>query len=301
MTIALAVHGGAGSVPEELIPYRKEGLAQALEAGWQLLGKGKDALSAVVAAVEVMESLPQFNAGYGSSLTDEGRVEMDAGVMTGDGLHVGAVAAVSRIAHPIRLAAEVLHSRHILLAGSGAETFATIRGLPLVDPADLISRRRQRLWEARQRGEQGAALTDDAGKTIQVVQDTVGAVALDNAGHLAAATSTGGMSWKSPGRIGDSPIVGAGFYADDALGAVSTTGWGETIARSLLAYQAVSRLEQYTPEESARRALQFLERKTQGWAGLVLISAKGEISVAWNTKTMGYAYRREGEAATVYS
>jgi len=298
MTIVLAVHGGAGSIPEELIALRRDGLEQALAAGWQRLLQGENALAAVVASVEVMESLPQFNAGYGSTLTSSGHVEMDAGVMQGDGLHVGAVAAVSCVAHPIRLAVEVLHSRHILLAGAGAEAFAQSRGMPLIDPDDLISRRRRRMWEAWDHHNIDV-MSDDRSASTQSETDTVGAVALDSEGHLAAATSTGGMSWKMPGRVGDSPLVGAGFYADDALGAVSTTGWGETIARALLGYRAVTGLEQFPAEESARRALQFLNERVQGTAGLILIGRDGSFTAAWNSKMMGYAFRREGEAPVI--
>ncbi len=299
MGMVLAVHGGAGSIPEELVASRRDGLEQALATGWQRLQQGEDALAAVVAAVEVMESLPQFNAGYGSTLTSSGTVEMDAGVMQGKGLHVGAVATISRVAHPIRLAVEVLHSPHILLAGAGAEAFAQSRNMPLIAPDDLISRRRRRMWEAWDHRPVDV-MADDRGKTIQTDKDTVGAIALDSAGHVAAATSTGGMSWKLPGRVGDSPLVGAGFYADDALGAVSTTGWGETIARSLLGYRTVAGLEQFTPEESARRALQFLDESVQGSAGLILIRRDGEFTAAWNSAMMGYAVQREGEAPVIH-
>ena len=281
----LVVHGGAGNIPDVKRPLYREGLEQALAAGWPILEQGGSALDAVLAAVRVMEDLPQFNAGRGSALNREGYVEMDAGVMDGRTLDVGAVAAVSRVANPILLAYEVMvHSPHILLAGPGAESFAQARGIPLVHPDMLITEERRRRLQAWLR-EHG-----------QEVGDTVGAVALDAEGHLAAATSTGGMMGKLPGRVGDSPLVGCGFYADDTLGACSTTGVGETIARALLAYRAVEALAEDTiPQEAAERAIRSLEERIPGGeAGLILLDRRGRVGVAWNTRRMGYGYRTPG-------
>ena len=275
----LVVHGGAGNIPEEKVPLHREGLAQALDAGWAVLEGGGTALDAVLAAVQVMEELPQFNAGRGSALNREGGVEMDAGIMDGPTLDVGAVAAVSRVAHPIRLAYEVMrHSPHILLVAEGAERFAAERGIPLVPPESLITdERRQRLQKLLAEGGMG---------------DTVGAVALDGEGRLAAGTSTGGMMGKWPGRVGDSPLVGAGFYAD-TWGACSTTGIGESIARALLAYRAVSGLMGGTPpQDAAREAIAFLARHIpRGEAGLILLDREGRVAAFWNTRRMSFAYR----------
>lgn len=279
----LVVHGGAGRIRPEGRPKRAEGLKRALDAGWQILQSGGPALEAVVAAVKVLEDDPVFNAGRGSSLTRDGTVEMDAGVMDGRTLAVGAVAAVSRVANPVVLALEVLrHSPHILLVGAGAEAFAAARGLPLVHPETLITEERRRALAARL-AHAGAG-------------DTVGAVALDAHGHLAAATSTGGILAKWPGRVGDSPLVGCGFYAEDGVGACSTTGLGEAIARALLAYRAVSGLNRVaSPQEAAEQALAWMKAHTGGEAGLILLTPDGQVGVAWNTQAMSYAWRLEGE------
>ncbi len=277
----LVVHGGAGRINPQHAQPRAAALARALDAGWAVLTAGGRALDAVVAAVQVLEDDPLFNAGRGSSLTRAGTVEMDAGLMDGHTLAVGAVAAVRRVANPIRLAREVLHhSEHIFLVGPGAEAFAQHRGLPLVDPQTLITEERRRQWQAHQ--------------PTAPTGDTVGAVALDVQGDLAAATSTGGLLAKALGRVGDSPLVGCGFYAENALGACSTTGLGEAIARVLLAFRAVSLLSQVSsPTEAARQALTLLKERTGGEAGLILLSPTGRIGVAWNTRDMSYAWRSQ--------
>ena len=274
----IIVHGGAGRIDPQRAPKRLPGLRRALEAGWTILTAGGSAVNAVIAAVQVLEDDPQFNAGRGSSLTRAGTVEMDAGVMDGSTLTVGAVAAVSRVANPILLAREVLvHSEHIFLVGTGAERFAQERGLPLVDPQTLITEERRQQLARR--------------LAAHTTGDTVGAVALDAQGHLAAATSTGGLMAKSPGRVGDSPLVGCGFYAEDNLGACSTTGLGEAIARALLAYRAVHALAEMPPDEAARRALAFMAQHTGGEAGLILLAPDGRLAAVWNTRDMSYAYR----------
>lgn len=280
----IVVHGGAGKISAERRAQRGDALRRALDAGWRVVTAGGSALDAAVAAVKVLEDDPHFNAGLGSSLTRDGTVEMDAGVMDGRSLEVGAVALISRVANPVVLALEVLrHSPHIFLAGPAAEAFAQERGIPLVDPQTLITEERRRALAARLQAE---------------TADTVGAVALDLEGHLAAATSTGGLLGKWPGRIGDSPLVGCGFYAEDGLGACSTTGKGEAIARSLLAYRAVSLLpEAASPYEAAERALAYLKQHTGGEAGLILLAPDGRVGVAWNTQDMSYAWRDPGEEA----
>ena len=287
MTVpVLVIHGGAGRIPDAEIPGRAKDLARSLAAGWDVLARGGSALDAVVAAVRVMEDSPLFNAGYGATLTRAGTVEMDAGLMDGASLNVGAVAAVRRVANPLLLARHVLeHSPHILLVGEGAEAFAQAQGLPLVDPDALIAPGRQealRRWLAEHAQADGG--------------DTVGAVALDISGHLAAATSTGGILGKMPGRVGDSPLVGCGFYADDALGACSTTGVGESIARALLAYRAVHGLRVDPPQAAAEAALAYMAERIGGRAGLILLSRTGEVAAVWNTARMSYAVRTpEGE------
>ena len=279
--IAIAVHGGAGNKGKRSMEAR-EGVLKALETGWSILQHEGSALDAVEAAVKVLETLPAFNAGLGSVLTTSGKVEMDAGIMDGDGLKVGAVAAVSNIRHPISLARRVMEETpHILLAGEGAMEFAWARGFPYVPNEDLIASHRLQDWIANRGLMEGA--------------DTVGAVALDVGGNLAAATSTGGITGKMPGRIGDSPLPGCGFWADNDYGAVSTTGWGETIARVVLARRVVDWMERgIAPEEAAQRSLDYLSHKVGGWAGLVLVTKEGDLIVKYNSKSMCYAMMKEG-------
>ncbi len=285
----LVVHGGAGRIPGEARPARARGIARALDAGWAVLARGGSAVDAVVAAVAVLEDDPHFNAGRGSSLTRAGTVEMDAGLMEGHGLNVGAVAHVRRVANPIRLAREVLlHSPHILLVGEGAEDFGKARGLSLVPPESLITERaRQALARYLERHEQPA------------VSDTVGAVALDVEGHLAAGTSTGGMLGKVPGRVGDVPLVGCGFYADETLGACSATGIGESIARALLSYRAVEGLGTREPARAAEEALDYMTQRIGGKAGLILLSADGRPAARWNTQHMSWGFRTPDEERVV--
>ncbi len=279
--IAIAVHGGAGNKGKRSSEAR-EGVLKALETGWSILQHGGSALDAVEAAVRVLETLPAFNAGLGSVLTTSGKVEMDAGIMDGDGLRIGAVAAVSNIRHPISLARKVMEETpHILLAGDGAMEFAWAQGFKYVPNEDLIASHRLQDWMNNRGLMEGA--------------DTVGAVALDSKGNLAAATSTGGITGKMPGRVGDSPLPGCGFWADNDFGAVSTTGWGETIARSILAKRVVDRMERgEAPEEAARQALEYLEKKIGGWAGLVLVTKEGELIASYNSKSMCYALMKDG-------
>ncbi len=280
MNPVLMVHGGAGRIREEVRIAHEEGLREALKAGWSILAHGGSAMDAVVEAVRVMEDLPQFNAGRGSSLTRKGTVEMDAGLMDGHTLEVGAVARVSRVQNPIVLAHRVMvASPHIFLVDSGAEAFAQAQGIPLINPEQLITEdRRERLqrWLAEHAHE---------------VSDTVGAVALDARGHMAAATSTGGMMGKLPGRVGDSPLVGCGFYAEDGLGACSATGVGEAIARVLLSYRAVAALATTpSPQEAAQQAISLLAQRTRSQAGIILLSQDGQVAAAWNSPNMSWGY-----------
>lgn len=287
-TPVLIVHGGAGRISEALRGLRAQGLAQALDAGWAVLTNGGSALDAVVAAVRIMEDLPIFNAGRGSALTRAGTVEMDAGIMDGATLGVGAVAAVRRVANPILLARRVLDaSSHIFLVGEGAEAFALEQGIPLVEPETLVTEKQRQ------------ALERHLATVASPVADTVGAVALDTTGHVAAATSTGGILGKMPGRVGDSPLVGCGFYADDALGACSATGTGETIARALLSFRAVSALVRLDPRRAVDEALAYMAERVGGEAGLILLARDGRMGIAWNSPHMSYAFRTVGDEQIV--
>jgi L-asparaginase / beta-aspartyl-peptidase len=251
----------------------------AVAAGWCLLTAGGRALDAVEAAVRSLEDHPRFNAGRGSTLTRDGAVEMDASIMEGDRLACGAVAAVSRVSNPVTLARRVLDDgRHVLLVGDGAHAFAREAGLPECDPATLVTeRQRQRLLE-RTPTPAGAA-------------GTVGAVALDRHGAVAAATSTGGMLGKLPGRVGDSALIGCGTYADSALGGVSCTGEGEAIIRVVLARRSLEYLKEADdPVYAARVAVDLLVEEGRGGGGLILLDWRGRPGFAQSTPLMPVAW-----------
>ena len=264
---AIMVHGGCGPVDASTLDERLAGVRAAAERGWKVLASGGAALDAVEAAVATLEDLPCFNAGRGSVLNAEGNIETDAAIMNGADLAAGAVAAVTGIANPIRLARRLLDAgRHVLLCGPGAEAFARAQGFAFVDPQSLVVEHRRREWAAK--------------------HGTVGAVAADARGSLAAATSTGGISYKLPGRVGDTPLIGCGTYADARV-AVSCTGHGEAIIRNTLARLAAFELErQSDPALAARAALARLAATTGGDAGLILVNAAGQVAFAGNTAHM---------------
>lgn len=267
MTFSIIVHGGAGEVPLDSLDARKQGCHIAAEAGAHILKRGGQALDAVQAAVEVLENNPLFNAGTGSTLNHEGRVETDAAIMDGAILKAGAVAAVSGIRNPIRLARAVMeHSPHILLAGEGAYRFAQQHGIETCDPSELVVPAQRSHWEKE--------------------HGTVGAVALDAEGRLAAATSTGGIFDKLPGRVGDTPLIGCGTYAD-ANAAVSCTGSGEDIMRTTLARHAAYLVEQgLDATAAARQAIVYFAEQTHGDAGIILMSNRGVHGYARNSAHM---------------
>lgn len=297
MALAIAVHGGAGDIPDSLRPEHDQGIRAALEAGKQVLLAGGGALDAVAAAVVVLENLPAFNAGYGSVLNVDGYVEMDAGIMEGATLDIGAVAAITGVSNPILAARTILQTPHILFAKDDAERMARAAGLEFVDPETLIAPRRREQWQQGRREMKVDSGADQAGAAGDGLADTVGAVALDAAGHVAAATSTGGLSFKPTGRIGDSPLPGGGFYADDQAGAASTTGWGESIARVLMARRAVEGLERgLSAQQAAEAAVAHLgARIPDGEGGLILVAADGTVGAAFNSKRMTHAWWTDGD------
>ncbi len=278
MQPAVIVHGGAGAVPEAEFVKRREVLELSREAAWKILTGGGTAVDAVVAAVRVLEDSPLFNAGLGSALNRDGEVEMDAVVMDGRTRAFGGVAAVRDVCNPVLLAREVMNSEHVLLACEGASRFARERGIPPCDPRSLVTERQLERWRNARRRASG----DKAG--------TVGAVARDGAGRLAAATSTGGMVDQRPGRIGDTPLVGAGNYAEDGLGAASGTGWGEYFMRSLATYRAVSALARRLPEEALQEALDAVAA-LGGSGGMILVDAAGNTWWGYNTAALCVAWR----------
>jgi len=288
MPIAIVVHGGAWDIPVELQADHVAGCRAAAEAGWAVLSRGGSALDAVEAAVRVLEDHPVFDAGRGSHLNRDGEVELDAGLMDGRTLMAGAVAAVKRIANPISLARRVLHdSPHIFLVGAGAERFAQEAGLPFCDPADLVIERERRLWEERRR-------TNDEGRTAfgGGAADTVGAVALDAVGDLAAGNSTGGTMFKHPGRVGDTPLIGCGLYADNQLGAAVCTGWGEQIMKTVLAKTAVDQIAlQDDARAAANIAIAYFQKRVGGLGGVIALSPAGQVGLAHSTPCLAHAYR----------
>jgi beta-aspartyl-peptidase (threonine type) len=286
----LLIHGGAGTLPPgEMSPPRevafRAGLAAALEAGRAALRNG-GALDAVVAAVVALEEDTNFNAGRGATLTRSGRVELDASVMEGATGRAGAVAGAARIRNPVRAARLVMErSPHLLFIGPAADAFAGAEGLELMDNAWFVTPHRQAQLRLALAGDT-VALDHDL--PAEVGMGTVGAVALDAAGHLAAATSTGGMTNKLDGRVGDTPIIGAGTWAEDATCAVSCTGKGEAFIRCAAAHQAASlmRYRNFTPQQAAEAIALVAVPAAEGSGGLIVLDAQGRIGMAFGTGGM---------------
>ncbi|EEC00827.1 asparaginase, putative [Ixodes scapularis] len=291
VTPVIVVHGGAGSVSAAIMTDKLKVLRQAVDAGFALLQAGQDtaALDAVEAAVRVMEDHSSCNAGYGSSLTLAGEVEMDALIMEGTQMKAGAVGAVRRVRHPVTLARRIMEKTdHVFLVGHWADDFAAEVGEPLVDNQSLVSSRAvERLEEHKTFLHTVKEYKDEKD------HDTVGAVAVDSRGRVACATSTGGLTGKRPGRVGDSPLVGAGGIADDVLGAVSTTGHGEALMRSCLALRATQLLERgLCPQEAVDGALKFMRERTQGsCGGIILATPAGVVATGCTTEMMPWVCR----------
>jgi beta-aspartyl-peptidase (threonine type) len=286
--VAIAIHGGAGTItPDRMTDEREQAIRAALEqsarAGHEALVAGKPALEAVVSAIRILEESPEFNAGRGAVLTNTGTVEMDASIMDGSNLEAGAVAAVKRIRHPIEAALKVMHeSPHVMMIGEGAMRFAEDHGLRFMDEAWFITDFRREQLEAIQADEQASVQLSESWHS------TVGAVALDAEGNLAAATSTGGMANKRWGRVGDSPIIGAGTYADNRACAVSATGHGEFFIRHVAAHSICSlvRLAGMTLEEAADTVVNETLRQAGADGGVIAIDPEGRISMPFNTPGM---------------
>jgi L-asparaginase / beta-aspartyl-peptidase len=285
MRPSLIVHGGAWDIPDDAIEACKEGCLRALHAGYDILINGGHALDALEAATTVLEDDPVFDAGYGSHLNLDGAVECDAIVMDAATLRAGSVAGLRRIKNPIQAARAVLEKcPHMMLISQGAERFAFDQGISLCDPEALVSPPEREAWE-RCRKDSHAAEHHHGHE-----QGTVGAVALDDQGRLFAATSTGGTCCKLPGRVGDSPLIGCGCYADYETGAVSSTGYGEAIMKVVLAKTACDFLRPAgsNPTRAAQAAVQLLERRGKGTGGLILLDKNGNPGYAYNTSRMAY-------------
>jgi beta-aspartyl-peptidase (threonine type) len=289
----LMIHGGAWAMPDEGIAAHENGIQKALAAGYAVLERGGSAVSAVEEAVVVMEDDETFDAGRGSFLTRDGRVQLDALVMNGENLRAGGVACVERLRNPIRAARLVLDkSPHVYFVGVGAERFARQHGMELCDNMDLvIPREQERLYKFQEAELAGGVDETFSGPAAAALEshDTVGAVALDAAGNLAAATSTGGTLSKTPGRVGDSSLIGCGCYADNLSAAVSLTGWGEPIMKLVLGKWAVDRVAAgAAPEEAAAAAIAYLYDRLGGHGGIILMGPDGRVGIAHNTPRMAW-------------
>jgi L-asparaginase / beta-aspartyl-peptidase len=285
--LSIAIHGGAGAMPRSTLSAEREqqyrdGLAAALDAGYATLEKGRSSLDAVTTAVRTLEDNPLFNAGRGAALTRDGAAELDAAIMEGRQQRAGAVAAVRHVRNPIELARRVMEkSRHVLLVGAGAEEFALEEGLALVPNSYFRTAER---WAQLENERSGRSVSD----LFPSSQGTVGAVALDAAGDLAAATSTGGMTNKRQGRVGDSPIIGAGTYAKNGICAVSATGHGEYFIRVVAAHHICAAVEfrGLSLQEAVRELLHQKLRELGGSGGIIAIDRGGCIVTDFSTEGM---------------
>jgi beta-aspartyl-peptidase (threonine type) len=288
----LLIHGGAWAMPDDAVAAHEEGIAKALAAGYALLEQGASAVDAVEAAVSVMEDDETFDAGRGSFLTQDGRVQMDALLMNGENLRTGGVACVERLRNPIRAARLVLDkSPHVYFVGIGAERFARQNGMALCDNMELvIPREQERLFKAQ--ADELAGRPDETFSGSLDSHDTVGAVSLDVHGNIAAGTSTGGTLNKAPGRVGDSSLIGCGCYADNLTAAVSLTGWGEPIMKLVLGKWAVDRVAAgASPDEAAHEAIDYLFTRLGGHGGIILLGPDGRVGLAHNTPRMAWGLR----------
>jgi len=290
----LLVHGGAWAIPDDMVDAHLNGVRHAMAEGWKILSHGGTALDAVEEAVVVMEDDETFDAGRGSFLNRDGKVQLDALIMDGGSLRAGGVGCVEHLRNPIRAARKILsESPHVYFVAEGAERFAAEHGIPLCKNEDLIIPREvERLREFQAHAaEEKPDLFAPA-----ISHDTVGAVALDRHGNIAAATSTGGTLNKAPGRLGDSSLIGCGCYADNKTAAASTTGWGEPIMKLVLAKWAADRVAAGNlPEWVAAEAINYLQSRVNGHGGIILLDAKGRFGIAHNTPRMAWALKSSRE------
>ncbi len=308
--ITLVIHGGAGTItrqnmtPEKEKAYREK-LNEALQVGYDVLKKGGTSMDAVEATIHVMENSPLFNAGKGAVFTNEGKNEMDAAVMDGKTLMAGSVASVTTIKNPITAARAVMEkSEHVMMIGNGAEQFAKLNNVELVDPSYFHTETRYNQLQ-KIKGEEKTQLDHDGGTSSNenIFTEgnkfgTVGAVALDAYGNLAAGTSTGGMTNKRYGRVGDAPIIGSGTYADNKTCAVSATGHGEYFIRSVVAHDIAAMMEYkgYSVKKAAEEVVmkKLVERGGEG--GVIALDSKGNISMPFNSAGMYRGYIKNGKA-----
>lgn len=289
--ISLIVHGGAWDIPDSLVEPHRKGVAEALRVGWDILTSGGPAAEAVEAAIIAMEDDETFDAGRGSFINAVGEVELDASIMDGRNLRAGSVAAVQNVKNPIRLARKIMDvGEQVMLVGIGATRFAKEHRIPTCSPDSLVTARELERWKDIQASDKFSTI--DAFRHGKLPSDTVGAVAMDKHANLASGTSTGGTPNKHPGRVGDSPIIGSGTYADNKFGAVSCTGWGESIMRVVLAKSVVDQIEINggDVDKAVRHGLYLLETRVKGYGGVIAISRDGKVSTVHNTPRMARGY-----------
>ncbi|MCK9409653.1 MAG: isoaspartyl peptidase/L-asparaginase [Bacteriovoracaceae bacterium] len=297
--ISFIVHGGAWNIPNDMIDAHRVGVTSALRIGWKILEGGGSAIDAVEQAIRTMEENPTFDAGRGSFVNAMGEIELDASIMNGTTLRCGAVASVQNIRNPITVARTIMEkSENVLLTGLGAVRFAKENGIPTCKNDDLIVGRELQRWKQLQVQKRFSA--KDAFKGT-VPSDTVGAVALDANGMIAAGTSTGGTPNKYPGRVGDSPLIGCGTYADSGIGGVSCTGYGEAIIKVVLAKTVIDYMEMTGADcaTAATYGINRLKSKVDGLGGVIVLDTQGRPSVAFNTPRMARAYRTSAMNADV--
>ncbi len=297
----LVVHGGAWDIPDDMVEAHLKGVRNAATSGWRVLGRGGSALDAVEEAVVVLEDDETFDAGRGSFLNRDGKVQLDAFIMDGATLRGGGVGCVERLRNPVRAARKILSdSPHVYFVAEGAERFAEAHGITLCRNEDLVTPKeieRLKAYQAQYAGDgNGKDLFAPSGSREMLSHDTVGAVALDSQGNIAASTSTGGTLNKAPGRLGDSSLIGCGCYADNLSAAASTTGWGEPIMKLVLAKWAADRVQSGSlPEWIAQEAMNYLKQRLDGNGGIILLDAKGRFGIAHNTPRMAWAIQTSGK------
>jgi len=299
----IIAHGGAWEIPTSLQQDAIDGCSEAAAAGWDVLINRGSALDAVETAVRILEDDPTFDAGYGSVLNAQGEIELDAIIVDGQTLELGAVIAVKHVRHPVTLARLVMtSSSHNILACEGAEQFARQHGVPPCPSWELAVARQTECWRAEASTVARTGVPSAAGSGIVQPGDTVGAVALDVEGHVAAATSTGGTFNKHPGRVGDSPLIGCGAYADDRVGAVSATGEGEHLMKIIISKTACDFLDTgMTAQEAADAAIERLTERTDGRGGVIVLGKHGDIGLAHNTSCLAYAHIvRDGMTSDIH-
>ena len=285
MNPRIIIHGGAWDIPLKMHNAHLDGIRSALETGIKELKQSDDPVRTVIEIIKSLEDNPAFDAGTGSFLNDQGQVEMDAGIMDGIDLSVGAVAGIRNIKNPIMAANLVrIKTQHALLIGQSATDFAVQNGLRFTETEDLLIGREREFYREL-KAKNGIKIKTFFEKKIP--SDTVGAVVMNSKGHIAAGTSTGGTPFKKAGRVGDSPIPGAGFWADNEVAGISTTGWGEGIMRVQLAKEAATRIHLGAGiQQAADESIRYMHQKVSGDGGLIVISRNGDAAYAFNTPYM---------------